>query len=122
MNDTRFKFRFWDLTEKRFVGDPEINKDGRVSCMDGIAGSDTCYDVIISQWTGMKDVGGNDIYEGDIVQNQAGRTFIIEYLHKGFEYREIIKGVKQSLFCTSIGDENLCRVIGNIYQNLEPIK
>lgn len=80
----------------------------------------------IQQSIGLTDMFGKDIYEGDILRNQAGRTFVVEYVRKGFEYREIVtvdgKPVLQTCTVCSVGDEALCQVIGNVLENPSLVK
>jgi len=63
----RFKFRFWDTTDKRFIDDPRISGSGHVSYFTGTR-MDFCDDVIPLQWSEKKDNNGIDIYEGDILE------------------------------------------------------
>lgn len=79
---------------------------------------------IIQQYIGLKDVSGKEIYKGDVIRNQAGRIFVVEYIRKGFEYRELLRTtdgfvIPQKCTVVSIGDEALCQVIGNIFENPE---
>lgn len=64
----RFKFRFWDTTDKRFIDDPMIGKNGAIRVQSGIAGCDWCDDIIPLQSTNHQDNNDKDIYELDIVK------------------------------------------------------
>ncbi len=131
MNNKRFKFRFWCTTENRFVDDPTIGKSGDVFCIDGIAGRDTCHDVIVNQWTGMKDMNGTDIYEGDIVEwpGASGTGIarkIILFDEKSGYWRingDSYDGFDDLALSMNGGRWNgPIKVIGNIYQNPDLIK
>ena len=128
--NTRFKFRFWCVSEKRFVGNPEISKNGNVSCMDGISGSDDCsHDIIISQWTGMKDENGKDVYEGDVVKCDNGDLCAViwdsEYGYWKVDYPIKDNGFDYDALSMNGGfcDENgTAKVVGNIYENPDLLK
>jgi hypothetical protein len=66
--NNRFKFRFWCISENRFINDPVIHGDGKISVQSGICGRDYCHDVIIQQYTGWNDKNNKPIVEGDIVK------------------------------------------------------
>lgn len=83
----------------------------------------------IGQYTGLKDKNGKKIYGGDILKDDKGRLFVIEYKFGGFN----LVPLSSSLNCLNdefswnpLGDmqtaafvKESCDVIGNIYQNPE---
>ena len=74
-------------------------------------------DVEISQYTGLKDSGGRDVYEGDLLYK--GRYFPVEWSeHRGgWVFRE-----GENIFQLDIHQAKHFKVFGNIYEAPELLK
>ncbi len=75
---------------------------------------------IVEQYTGLKDKNGKEIYEGDIVMNQAQARREVRRTYYG-EYRLFI-GKHSDSFYERWARGTTWEVIGNIYENPEPPK
>lgn len=126
------KFRAWDNLQNKFLFPYPDGFDilGETTCFDLIGQQLKAFtpnkttlerlnDVEITQFTGLKDKNGKEIYEGDIV------------VYGNDEPQEVV--FKNQQFCISFedygevtlrvfDDQNKWRVIGNIYENPERYK
>ncbi|AVW05418.1 hypothetical protein EFO81_06745 [Lactiplantibacillus plantarum] len=131
------KFRAWskDLSKYRKLDD--ISNDQGLGMFfevqNGIGSNVTsiCYSVgdVVEQFTGLKDVNGKDIYEGDIVQP------VSSYMHlkrgKPFEVKKgnyvygkwIAKDISNKVFSVNgcYFDYEI-QVTGNVHENPELLK
>jgi hypothetical protein len=106
------KFRAWDKLEKRMITDEAqqqqhytLSLSGRFFNLQNGSGGDE-YEV--TQFTGYHDSRGEEIYEGDTVQDEKGKT--------GTVRMETSLGRWVALGPLTHSSATLLRIVGNIYQ------
>ena len=117
----RPRYRVWDKEEKKMIYDAEHTYDGDpVSYVTSFGGILKCPDFFdVMQYTGIKDVNSNRIYEKDIVSfcTLNGTELIgeVKYYEDDASFLIIAEGRYAEHF------NNVCdlEVLGNIYQNKE---
>lgn len=128
----RFKFRAKRLDNNKFVYGYlcfiyiDNEKHCRIYSPDDAMSYD-CYTETLGQCTGLKDMTGRPIYDGDIVNTYynghlTGQTYIYHWENPAF-YVEPFEHGKPSgshWYYFAVETER-CRVIGNIYENPELI-
>lgn len=103
------KFRLWDNQTNKFFGDGySISQDGTEVYDDNWS---EMNDVELSQFTGLLDKNGTEIYEGDLLsEKHSYQNKPIEFIDGGFW---IVLDDKY------LPNTNYCEIVGNIWENSE---
>ena len=116
----RFKFRCWDSnTKKMFYPDVfshNINLGLSVKYLydykEDIIVPVVSDNIVLMQWSGLKDSYGTDIFEGDVVEvGRPGNNYTIEYRGTGMWFTD----EEGSGFVFTHPQYDI-KVIGNIYE------
>ena len=110
------KFRTWDKLNKEMINFESINFQERRVYKDTVSYR-KFNDIELMEYTGLKDMDGKEIYEGDILFE----SFREEYFKVVFEngsFRAEADG-----YSLDLEDyDDICEVVGNIYENPELIE
>ena len=71
----------------------------------------------IGEYTGLKDMNGKDIYEGDVLEFEKGEFIYLDYDTKNKKLVIVnLTGAKDNIFT------NFAEIIGNFFENKELLK
>lgn len=102
------KFRAWEMNYKEIIDVDSINFESKI--INTECAWRMFSEVILMQYTGLKDVNGIEIYEGDVCESVLGIKGIVIFDKGAYKLKS-----KQSMY----GISKLPKVIGNIYENPE---
>lgn len=127
------KFRAWDSAYRRYLGKPWAYYSSAGVVVEGDEKSGwfaPIKDIIMEQYTGLKDKDGVEIYEGDLLQRDfitridevsfMGGAFVVSNRHCCKHCAN-----KDSFNCTLyeyLAGIQKAKVIGNIHENPELLK
>ena len=120
------KFRCWDILKQRW-SNYKIN-DGTVYFMDKNTGvwygsyNKRYKDFNLMQCTGLKDMRGKEIYEGDILLDGNNKKPYKVIFENGSFRAEFEGDFEEYSFDLIDVIAQGCEVVGNIYENPELIK
>ncbi|MCG0665603.1 hypothetical protein IMAU20120_02556 [Lactiplantibacillus plantarum] len=100
------KFRAWD-NECKVIRDYDELKGLTLDALDA-------SDFKLEQFTGLKDVNGKDIYEGDILENRKYRS-IVKFANGKF-LADVVGTISRF---DLIGETHDSKAIGNVHENPE---
>ena len=137
------KFKVWDKIDKKILYEKDADKQGDFPVLlavgfhglpiaidkdsfrdNEIIGWNRDHNLVLMQYTCLKDKNGKEIYEGDIVeydhnipsQPDAKERYIVEWGQGGFYFKSLVDNEYNS-------DPTLeVEIIGNIYENPELVE
>ena len=112
----KIKFRGKDIESGKWLfGSLVTHRDDTAFLADGFIQSQVDPQTV-GEFTGLQDVAGKDIYEGDIIQSVNHLTEIFEVAMIDGAFRILAEGFKGEDLYRTLKHDNF-KVIGNIHDN-----
>lgn len=76
-------------------------------------------------YTGLKDLDGEEIYKGDLIQNESGRICEVKWSEKHGQWDASVKIIVENDNASGFSPEewhHAVKIIGNIYENSDLLK
>ena len=77
------KFRAWDEVNKLYYYNVQNTYDEKIG--DNFQNVLDNENLMVEEYTGLKDENGVDVYENDIVKTSDGRITVVEYKHGSYD-------------------------------------
>lgn len=107
------KIRIFDTESNKMLGDLLTFKDGGIVFVGDLLMGKKMENIKKMNFTGIVDINGVDIYEGDIIlEHHTGLKYSVDYEDGSYGY-------STTRICTGSVEEYEIEVIGNIYENPE---
>ncbi|MEK4501194.1 YopX family protein [Bacillus sp. FSL R12-0069] len=113
------KFRAWVLKDEALDGLMENMMEYDVESFHDPLYEYKRGNIILMQYTGLKDKNGKEIYEGDIIRNDRGTILKVPFVDGAFYAEGTDALSKQYVFSVLSDFSSWSEVIGNIYENSE---
>lgn len=116
------KFRAWDKNNKKMLGWKELDLtkelgEDEITIFEPTGQfAQPMYFYEAMQSTGLKDINGTEIYEGDIIKNSYDEIYTVKWFDAAFYLEEKYNG---GFDYHELHLEDNKKVIGNIYENPE---